>query len=156
MSNFLRRVGGIVEHTHRPPREELYLAICQLLRTQSTCNRGQVGALLVADKRIIATGYNGSFPGDDHCLVVGCDVDPDNPSGGCRRAIHAEANVLAYAARHSGGALGATLYSTHGPCLKCAQLIVAAGVASVIYQVPYRLLDGVELLDRASIPARLF
>src|SRR4051794_29084944 len=108
----------------RPPKEELYLAIAQLLRTQSTCTRGEVGALLVRERRIIATGYNGSPPRLPHCLDVGCDIGPD---GGCQRAIHAEANVLAFAARHAGGAGGATLYSSAGPCLKCAQLIVSAG-----------------------------
>lgn len=138
----------------RPPREELYLAIAQLLRTQSTCQRGQVGAILVADRRIIATGYNGAPPGMPHCLDSGCDVDPDYPAGGCRRATHAEANVLAFAARGSGGTRGSTLYCTHGPCLKCAQLIISAGVTAVVFQEPYRLRDGVELLDAASVPVR--
>src|SRR3954471_3069805 len=93
-------IDGWVTHEDRPPREELYLAIAQLLRTQSTCTRGKVGALLVRERRIIATGYNGSPPGLPHCLDVGCDIGPD---GGCQRAIHAEANVLAFAARHAGG-----------------------------------------------------
>lgn len=83
-----------------------------------------------------------------HCLEVGCQLGSD---GGCQRAIHAEANVLAFAARHAGGAGGSTLYSSAGPCLKCAQLIVSAGVECVVYQTPYRLPDGVELLDAANI-----
>jgi len=132
-------------------REELYLSIAQLLRTQSTCTRGAVGAILVSDRRIIATGYNGSPPGMPHCLDVGCDIGPD---GGCQRSIHAEANVLASAARHGVSVVGSTLYSTHGPCLKCAQLIMSAGVEAVVFQIPYRLPDGVELLDRANIPTR--
>jgi dCMP deaminase len=137
----------------RPDREELYLAIAQLLRTQSTCTRGQVGAVLVRDRRIIATGYNGSPPGMPHCLDVGCQLLGGSEQG-CQRAVHAEANVLAFAARHAGGAGGATLYSTAGPCLKCAQLIVSSGITSVVFQTPYRLPDGVELLDAASIPVR--
>lgn len=138
----------------RPPREELYLAIAQLLRTQSTCKRGKVGALLVADRRIIATGYNGAPPGMPHCLELGCDVDTNDHVGGCRRAVHAEANVLAFAARHTGGAHGATLFCTHGPCLKCAQFIISAGVERVVFQTPYRLPEGVELLDAANIPIK--
>jgi dCMP deaminase len=157
--SFLRWVSSLMDgYTEdyedcgeRPSREELYLAICQILRTQSTCERGKVGALLVADRRIIATGYNGAPPGMRHCLEVGCDVDSDDPSGGCRRAIHAESNLLAFAARHAGGAGGSTLYCTHGPCLKCAQLIISAGVERVVFQMPYRLPSGVELLDAANV-----
>lgn len=140
----------------RPPREELYLAIAHLLRTQSTCRRGQVGAVLVRDRRIIATGYNGAPPGMPDCLELGCLEEPDTYGLGCQRAVHAESNVLAFAARHAGGADGATLFSTHAPCLKCAQLIISAGVTSVVFQTAYRLPDGVELLDRANIPIRQF
>lgn len=165
MPTLLPDIAIIVEQGHlfqrgdkRPPREELYLSIAQLLRTQSTCRRGQVGAVLVADRRIIATGYNGAPPGMRDCLELGgCLLgDPQHYGSGCLRAIHAEANVLAFAARHAGGARGSTLYSTHGPCLRCAQLIISAGVEGVVYQVPYRLPDGVELLDQANIPTRQF
>lgn len=159
MSLLLSRVSDMVYtlfeacEEDRPPKEELYLAIAQMLRTQSTCTRGQVGAVLVSDRRIIATGYNGAPPGMPHCLEIGCQL-LDGAEQGCQRAVHAEANVLAFAARHAGGAGGATLYSSAGPCLKCAQLIVSAGVASVVFQTPYRLPDGVELLNAASIPVR--
>lgn len=162
MSILLQRVSDTVYtlfeacEEDRPCREELYLAIAQLLRTQSTCRRGQVGAVLVRDRRIIATGYNGSPPGMPHCLEVGCLTDPETYGAGCQRAVHAEANVLAFAARHAGGAGGATLYSTAGPCLRCAQLTVSAGVTSVVFQEPYRLPDGVDLLDSANIPVRQF
>lgn len=136
-------------------RVEFYIKTARLLRDLSTCRRGQVGAILVADRRIIATGYNGAPPGMPHCLEVGCEVDPDTPSwssvSGCQRAIHAEANVLAFAARHQGGCRSATLYSTHGPCLKCAQLILSAGVTSVVFEEPYRLPDGVSLLIEAGV-----
>lgn len=136
-------------------RHEVYLEIAQVLRTQSTCTRGQVGAVLVVDRRIIATGYNGAPPGLPHCTDVGCLEEPDSYGAGCIRSIHAEANVVAFAARHAGGALGATLYCTSGPCLKCAQLILSAGIASVVFQDPYRLPDGVELLVN-RIPVRRY
>lgn len=141
----------IIGERVRPPREELYLSIAQLLRTQSTCTRGAVGAILVSDRRIIATGYNGAPPGMPHCIEVGCAIGSD---GGCQRSIHAEANVLAFAARHGARTAGCTLYSTHGPCLKCAQLIVSAGIERVVFQIPYRLPDGVELLDAANLIVR--
>lgn len=131
--------------------DEFYLSTAQLLRVLSTCTRGQVGAVLVRDRRIIATGYNGAPPGMPHCLDSGCEIGAD---GGCQRAVHAEANVLAFAARHAGGAGGSTLFSSAAPCLKCAQLIVSAGIERVVFQVPYRLPDGLELLDAANIITR--
>lgn len=140
----------------RPTREDTYMEICHVLRKRSTCKRGKVGAILVVDKRIIATGYNGAPPRAPHCFDLGCDVDSNDHVGGCRRAIHAEANVIAYAARHGSACEGATLYCTHGPCLKCAQLIASAGIHSVVYGVPYRLPDGLELLDQLSIPTRRY
>lgn len=137
-------------------RHEFYMGTAELLRTLATCQRGQVGAVLVSDRRIIATGYNGAPPGLPHCLEVGCltyegEAVAEAPAGGCQRAVHAEANVLAFAARNSGGARGSTLFSTHGPCLKCAQLIASAGVETVVFQTPYRLPDGVQLLKDADI-----
>jgi dCMP deaminase len=110
-----------------------------------------VGALLVADNRIIATGYNGSPPRAPHCTEVGCDTDRGDANSGCRRTIHAESNVIAFAARHGARVEGAVLYSTHGPCLKCAQLIAVAGIVKVVYEEPYRLPDGLQLLDSLSI-----
>jgi dCMP deaminase len=154
--------GDLEEHvdtmhsSRRPSRTETYMEICHVLRKRSTCLRGKVGALLVMDKRIIATGYNGSPPGAPHCFELGCDVESNDHQAGCQRTIHAEANVIAYAARHGAACEGANLYSTHGPCLKCAQLIAAAGISSVVYEVPYRLPDGLELLDTLSIPVHRF
>ena len=138
----------------RPSRDETYMEICRVLRKRSTCVRGKVGAILVKDRRIIATGYNGSPPGAPHCTELGCDVRENSHELGCQRTLHAEANVIAFCARHAGGAEGSTLYCTHGPCLKCAQLIASAGITAVIYEVPYRLSDGLELLDQLSIPTR--
>jgi dCMP deaminase len=142
----------------RPSREQVYMEICYVLRKRSTCLRGKVGAILVVDQRIIATGYNGAPPRAPHCFELGCDTS--RPGGehvsGCQRAIHAEANAIAFAARHGARCEGATLICTHGPCLKCAQLIVSAGIAEVIYETPYRLPDGLDLLDQCSVPARRY
>lgn len=149
----LRSIEGFIEPLcslqMRPSREEVYLSIAQILRTQSTCKRGKVGAVLVRDRRIIATGYNGAPPGMPHCFELGCDVDANNHIGGCQRAIHAEANVIYFAARHGVCTKGATLYCTHGPCLKCAQAILAAGIICVVFQTPYRLPEGLELLHES-------
>jgi len=135
----------------RPTREETYLEICGVLRKRSTCLRGKVGAILVKDRRIISTGYNGSPPGAPHCDDLGCSVPENEHEAGCLRTIHAEANVIAYAARHNGGAEGSALYCTHSPCLKCAQLLVSAGVVEVHYKTLYRIPDGVDLLQSLGI-----
>jgi dCMP deaminase len=128
------------------------MEMCQSLRKRSTCSRGKVGAIAVTDDRIIATAYNGAPPGMAHCTELGCDVDENNHVGGCTRAIHAEGNLVAFAAKHGVSLWGSIVYSTCGPCLRCAQLLIASGVARVVYQTPYRLPDGVELLDAANIP----
>jgi dCMP deaminase len=140
----------------RITRDELYWQICSALRKRSTCLRGRVGALLVVDRRIVATGYNGAPPGAPHCFEQGCDVDSNVHQGGCQRAVHAEANVIAFAARHGSRCEGSTLFCTHGPCLKCAQLIVSAGVIEVVYETPYRLPEGLELLSQLDVKLRRF
>lgn len=132
------------------------MEVARVLAKRSTCTRGQVGAVLVLERRIIATGYNGSPPGAAECTDVGCDIQEGAESAGCQRTIHAEANVIAFAARHGQATAGAVLYSTHGPCLKCAQLIAAAGVSKVVFERPYRLTGGLDLLDDLSIPAVQF
>lgn len=140
----------------RPTRSQIYMEVARVLAKRSTCTRGQVGAVLVLDGRIIATGYNGSPPGAAHCTDVGCDIPEENPSLGCQRTLHAESNVIAFAARHGQGTQGSVLYCTHGPCLKCAQLIASAGIGGIIYETPYRLSAGLELLDYLSIPTKQF
>ena len=161
MSEWLSEIEGDVDWIidgqlatgKRLPREEGYLSIAQVLRTQSTCKRGKVGAVLVRDRRIIATGYNGSPPGMPHCIELGCDVDANDHTSGCRRTIHAEANVIYFAARHGVCTKGSTLYCTHGPCLKCAQAILAAGIICVVFQTPYRLPDGLNMLSESRCKA---
>lgn len=138
----------------RPSRNQTYMEVARALAKRSTCQRGQVGAVLVLDRRIVATGYNGSPPGAPHCTDVGCEVPV--AKAGCQRTLHAEANVIAFAARHGQATDGAVLYSTHGPCLKCAQLIASAGISEVHFEQPYRLDDGLRLLDQLNIPATQF
>jgi dCMP deaminase len=120
-----------------------FLDIARVVSHASTCTRGHVGAVIVQDRRIVSTGYNGAPPGMAHCKHVGNEP--------CETAIHAELNAIAWAARHGVKTLGGIMYSTHGPCLKCAQAIIAAGIIEVHYETPYRLLDGVDLLDNAII-----
>ena len=132
------------------------MEICHVLRKRSTCKRGKVGCLAVCDYYIVAEGYNGSPPGGPHCTDLGCDVPANNHEAGCQRTIHAEANLIAHAARRGTAIEGASLYSTHGPCLNCAKLIAAAGIVSVVFETPYRLPDGLELLSSLNIPTRQY
>ncbi|MBZ5588744.1 MAG: dCMP deaminase family protein [Acidobacteriia bacterium] len=102
--------------------------------TRSTCPRKSVGALVVRDKAILATGYNGSIRGLEHCTEVGCLMD----NGHCVRTVHAEANALLQAARHGVSIDGADIYVTASPCWDCFKLIANAGIARVLYGEFYR------------------
>lgn len=135
----------------RPSRDETFMEIASVLRKRSTCLRGKVGVVIVSAGRIVASGYNGAPPGAPHCFELGCDLLANHHDAGCQRAIHAESNAIAFAARGRGGAEEATMYCTHGACLKCAQLIVSAGIVRFVYGIPYRLPEGLELLNDAGI-----
>lgn len=116
---------------------------------RSTCSRLHVGCVIACDSRIVSTGYNGAPSGLRHCEHQ--QPPADSSAGGCSVSVHAEANAIAFAARRGLAVEGATLYSTHQPCLGCAQLIVNAGIARVVYQNPYRLQDGLILLSEVGV-----
>lgn len=122
--------------TPRRSRESMFEDIVGIVADRSTCLRGKVGAIIVIDGRVASMGYNGSPPGDVHCLDEGCMIDPD--MGGCIRTIHAEQNAIAWAARAGVKTDGATMYCTHSPCNECAKLILAAGIQEFIYFTEYR------------------
>lgn len=147
-----QRVGPLGSDS-RISREQMYFGIAQVVRLRSTCLRGKVGCVAVSGHHIVAVGYNGAPPGMPHCFELGCDLEENNHDAGCQRTIHAEANVIAFAAKQGIPLHETVLYSTHGPCRKCAQLIVAAGIMRVHYLTPYRLPEGLELLDKANVPA---
>lgn len=127
-------------------RNDLLMSIANLMSARSTCNRLHVGALIAKDGRIISSGYAGAPSGLPHCDPAVCNAD--NP---CDRTVHAEAGAIAFAARKGLAVEGATLYCTHCPCLSCAKLIINAGIVEVYYQTPYRLTEGLDLLEQAGI-----
>ncbi len=102
--------------------------------TRSTCPRKHVGAVIVRDKSILSTGYNGSIRGADHCTDVGCLIE----TGHCVRTVHAEANALVQAASHGVRLEGAEIYVTASPCFDCFKLIVNAGIRTIYYGEFYR------------------
>ena len=121
----------------RPPWEEYFMEIAVLVSRRSTCRRRHVGAVLVKDKRILATGYNGAPSGLRHCLDIGClREDLAIPSGERHelcRGLHAEQNVIIQAAYHGVCIKGATLYCTNLPCSICTKMIINAGIIEILY-----------------------
>ncbi|WP_040288421.1 deoxycytidylate deaminase [Alicyclobacillus hesperidum] len=136
-----------------PSRERMdwhtfFASQSRVMAARSTCPRLAVGCVIVREKRIIASGYNGSIHGDEHCIDVGCKVI----SGHCVRAVHAEQNALLQCARFGIAAEGADLYVTHTPCLNCTKSLIQAGIARVFYEFAYRPDPyAQELLNKAGI-----
>jgi len=117
----------------RPTKDEYFMLIAKLVSLRATCPRLRVGAVAVKDGYILATGYNGAPRGMDHCIDVGCLI----VDGHCHRAVHAEQNVIAMAARKGISLEGATLYVTHFPCDTCFKLVVNAGIKEIVYEEMY-------------------
>jgi dCMP deaminase len=117
------------------------MEVAEVVAKRSTCRRRQVGAILVKDKRILATGYNGAPTGLLHCEEVGClrermAVPPGERHEICR-ALHAEQNAIAQAARHGISVKDSILYTTAEPCIMCAKMIINAGIVKVVYRDRY-------------------
>lgn len=125
----------------RPSWDDYFMKMAQVVSERSTCLRRQVGAVIVKDKQILSTGYNGSPIGLKHCAEVGCLRQKLQIPSGERteicRAVHAEQNALVQAAKHGVEIDGAILYTTVQPCVLCTKMIINAGIRRVIYAKPY-------------------
>lgn len=125
----------------RPSWEEYFMEIAYLVAKRSTCLRRQVGAVVVKNKNILATGYNGAPRGITHCEVAGCIREKLNIPSGERhelcRGLHAEQNAIIQAAYHGTSIAGADLYCTNRPCIICSKMIINAGIEKVYYQDGY-------------------
>lgn len=132
----------------RISRIDLYIETALLNSRRATCERGQVGAVLVRDKRIIASSYNGPPSGARKCQGGGesCDLTQT-----CTHAVHAEANLIAYCAKHGIATNDAIMVLTTCPCKKCSELIIQAGIKKVVFNSDYRLNEGLELLQNSGI-----
>jgi dCMP deaminase len=125
----------------RPSWHEYFLEIAKVVAGRSTCLRRQVGALVVKDKRILTTGYNGAPRNLAHCLDVGCLREEVGAESGhvhelCR-GLHAEQNAIIQAAMYGVSIDGGVLYSTHQPCVLCSKMIINAGLEAIHYLEPY-------------------
>jgi len=123
------------------------MQIARDVSTRATCLRRHVGTVIVRDRRILSTGYNGSPPGQKHCTEVGCLLEEDR----CIRTLHAEQNAIIQAALHGVSTEGATLYATCRPCHVCARMIVGAGIRRVVFAGPMPEGWALEVLDSAGI-----
>jgi dCMP deaminase len=125
----------------RPSWDKYFIEITRLVATRSTCLRRGVGALLVKDRNILATGYNGAPSGISHCSKTGCLRERLNVPSGERhelcRGLHAEQNAIIQAARHGVNIDGATLYCTTMPCVICTKMLINAGIKRVVFDDGY-------------------
>ncbi len=124
----------------RPDWNEYFLLMAKLAATRSTCLAFPVGAVIVKDRQVLATGYNGSPSGSAHCTSQGYCYDGVHNCAESKlpsRAVHAEANAIAQAARHGIATDGATIYVTLEPCLSCLKLIISAGIREVFYETSF-------------------
>jgi len=139
----------------RPSWNEYFIRITFEVAGRSTCLRRRVGAVIVKDKRILATGYNGAPWGFPHCLDIGCLREKMGIPSGERqelcRGLHAEQNAILQAAFHGVSINGAEIYVTHRPCITCAKMIVNAGIKRVVYSGHYPDDLGRAILEEAGV-----
>jgi dCMP deaminase len=140
----------------RPSWDEYFMGIAKLTSERSTCLRRKVGAVIVKDKQVVATGYNGAPKGIAHCDEMGgCLREKMGVPSGERhelcRALHAEQNAIIQAATSGQSVDGATIYITHQPCVICAKMIINAGIRKIIVNEGYPDDLAVEILDEAGL-----
>ncbi len=144
----------------RPSWEEYFMDITQLVAKRSTCLRRQVGSILVKDKKILATGYNGAPARLEHCLEVGCLREQQSIPSGERhelcRGLHGEQNAIIQAAYHGVGIRGATLYCTNHPCVICSKMLINAGIERIVYEEGYADDLAAQMLKESGIKVERF
>jgi dCMP deaminase len=131
----------------RPAWDNYFLKLAMLVSERATCPRMHVGCVLVKDKRILSTGYNGSIPGDGHCEDDGCIIVDNH----CVRTIHAEMNAIIQCSIHGVSTQGATAYVTNMPCTNCAKALIAAGVKQVIVFSDYHNTMAEDFFAKAKV-----
>ncbi|MGE5280698.1 MAG: deoxycytidylate deaminase [Deltaproteobacteria bacterium] len=142
----------------RPGWDAYFMGIARLVAERSTCLRRKVGALVVKDRRILATGYNGTPSGIRHCASAGCiRTRMKIPSGERHelcRGLHAEQNVLLQASLHGVSLKGSILYVTNQPCIICAKMIINAGIGEVVIADSYPDRMALSFLKEAKVKIR--
>lgn len=128
--------------------QQYFMAMAKVVSLRSTCTRLNVGAIIVRDNRIIASGYNGSVEDSAHCIDEGCYIVNNH----CVRTVHAEMNALLQCARFGVRTEGTEMYVTHFPCLQCSKHIIQAGIKKIYYESDYKNDPlALELLNEANV-----
>ncbi|MFA6804978.1 MAG: cytidine/deoxycytidylate deaminase family protein [Candidatus Methanomethylophilaceae archaeon] len=144
----------------RPSNDEYFMSMAYLVSSRSTCIRRKVGAIIVKDKHILSTGYNGSPKGTRHCEELGCIREQLNIPSGTRhelcRGVHAEQNAVAQAAYFGVSVNGGTVYCTTFPCSMCAKILINSGITEIVYDNGYMDELSKELLAETDIKIRRF
>ena len=144
----------------RPSWDEYFATLAIQVSTRTTCMRRAVGAVIVKDNRILATGYNGVPSGMHHCQEVGCLRDKLGVPSGQRqeicRGLHAEQNAIIQAAKYGIDISGAKIYITTQPCITCAKMLINAGIKEIVYANPYPDELSLGMLDEAGIAYRVY
>lgn len=137
-------------HTHRPSWDNYFLKLAMLVSERSTCPRMHCGCVLVRDKQILSTGYNGSIPGDAHCEDDGCIIVDNH----CVRTIHAEMNAILQCSTHGVSTAGATAYVTNMPCTNCAKALIGAQVKEIVIFSDYHDTLAEDFFLKANVGIR--
>lgn len=144
-----------MKELERPSWDEYFMQMAQVVAGRSTCLRRQVGAVIVKDKQILSTGYNGSPTGLSHCAQKGCLRQQLGIPSGERteicRAVHAEQNALVQAAKHGVSINGADIYTTYQPCVLCTKLLINAGIKRVFFLYSYPDSLALEMATEAEL-----
>lgn len=131
----------------RPSWDEYFLKVAMLVSERATCPRMHCGCVLVKDRQILSTGYNGSIPGDDHCEESGCMIVDNH----CVRTIHAEMNAILQCSSHGISTNNSIAYVTNMPCTNCAKALITAGIKQVVIFSDYHDTLAEQFFQKANI-----
>ncbi len=144
----------------RPDNDTYFMRMADLVATRSTCLRRQVGAVIMKEKRVLTTGYNGAPKGLKHCAEVGCIRTQNNIESGTRhelcRGVHAEQNAVIQAAYFGASIKDASIYTTNFPCVMCAKILVNAGIIEVIYKDDYVDPLSKDIMNESKVVVRRY
>lgn len=151
--------AGIFDEA-RPSPDEYFMKMAHLVKERSTCTRRHVGAIIVKDRHVLTTGYNGNPKGMKHCSEIGCLRKELNVPSGERHelctGLHAEQNAIIQAALFGVSIKDATLYCTNAPCSVCAKMLINAGIKEIVYDEGYPDLLAEKILKDCKIKVRKF
>lgn len=141
--------------TERPSWHDYFMTIAENVATRSTCIRRKVGAVIIKEKHMLATGYNGAPKDVPHCTKETCLRNKYNVPSGERhelcRGLHAEQNAIIQAACHGASIKDAVIYVTHQPCIICTKMLINSGIKTFIYKNPYNDPLAKEMMEQANI-----